>query len=109
MPFEALAETLERQPPNLRPVYAIIDTVSGFFGPRIVTALSDSTIMQLDVPEGWLPNNATRGLSFGCVCANSDLNGYSAEFVASILQADAAKPEAKFDNVVDMLDWLNRD
>jgi predicted kinase len=34
---------------------------------------------------------------------------YDAAFVASIQQADAAPPEASFNNVVDMLDWLNRD
>ena len=34
---------------------------------------------------------------------------YDPEFVADILAADAAPPEASFDNVVDMLDWLNRE
>lgn len=34
---------------------------------------------------------------------------YDPDFVAIILAADAAEPEASFDNVVDMLDWLDRD
>jgi hypothetical protein len=34
---------------------------------------------------------------------------YDPDFVAQILQADAAPPEAKFTNVVDMLEWLDRD
>lgn len=34
---------------------------------------------------------------------------YDPAFVAEILAADAAPPEASFNNVVDMLDWLNRD
>ncbi len=33
---------------------------------------------------------------------------YSEEFVASILEADAADPEASFDNIIDLLEWLNR-
>ena len=34
---------------------------------------------------------------------------YNATFVAEVLAADAAPPEASFNNVVDMLDWLNRE
>jgi hypothetical protein len=34
---------------------------------------------------------------------------YDPNFVADILKADAETPEASFDNVVDMLDWLNRE
>jgi len=33
---------------------------------------------------------------------------YNPDMVDEILRADAAPPEAKFNNVVDMLDWLNR-
>lgn len=29
------------------------------------------------------------------------------DFVAEVLAADAAPPEAEFDNVADMLEWLN--
>jgi hypothetical protein len=36
-------------------------------------------------------------------------NHYDPDLVTSILKADASEPEASFDNVVDMLDWLNRD
>jgi hypothetical protein len=34
---------------------------------------------------------------------------YDPEFVARILNAAAQPPEARFNNVVDMLAWLNRD
>jgi len=34
---------------------------------------------------------------------------YDPAFVAEILAADAAPNEATFDNVVDMLEWLERD
>jgi hypothetical protein len=34
---------------------------------------------------------------------------YDQGFVNSVLAADAAKPDASFNNVVDILDWLNRD
>jgi hypothetical protein len=36
-------------------------------------------------------------------------DGYDSAFVAEILAADAAPEEVGFDNVVDLLDWLNRD
>jgi len=44
-----------------------------------------------------------------CMSTAGVADGYNAELVASILQADAAPSEASFNNVVDMLDWLNRD
>jgi hypothetical protein len=34
---------------------------------------------------------------------------YDPDFVASVLKADSEPPEAHFNNVVDMLNWLNRD
>ena len=34
---------------------------------------------------------------------------YDPDFVERVLKADAAPVEATFDNVVDMLDWLERD
>src|SRR5260370_19911282 len=87
-------------------VYPITETVAGFDGARIVTALSDSTSAVV-VGSSWT-SNATIGVSLGGVyyAGTSD---YNPDFVASILQADAAPPEASFNNVVDMLDWLNRD
>ncbi len=51
-------------------------------------------------------SNATVGFSLGgtYVVSSSD---YDPDFVKSILDADRAPPEARFNNVVDMLDWLN--
>ena len=34
---------------------------------------------------------------------------YNPEFVRKILEADARPPAAKFTNVVDMMEWLDRD
>ena len=34
---------------------------------------------------------------------------YDPPFVASIIRADAAEPEASFDNIVDAIFWLNQD
>lgn len=33
---------------------------------------------------------------------------YDPTFVSDVLRADSRTPEASFDNVIDMLDWLNR-
>ncbi|MGV7219697.1 hypothetical protein [Bradyrhizobium sp. UFLA05-112] len=52
-------------------------------------------------------SNVTLGFSFAIHTAGGSV--YDSDFVADILAADAAEPEASFDNVVDMLEWLNRD
>jgi hypothetical protein len=111
LPMEAVAIAVEpqRRPPPIRQVYPITETVSGFAGTRVVTAVSTGAVLEVVVPTGWSPNNATLGLSFGCLSTAGVADGYNAELVASILQADAAPSEASFNNVVDMLDWLNRD
>jgi hypothetical protein len=43
-------------------------------------------------------------------CRQEQFEGNEAfKAVADLLQADAAPPEATFNNVIDMLRWLNRD
>ena len=34
---------------------------------------------------------------------------YNPEMVAALLRADAEKPEATFSNIIDMMEWLERD
>lgn len=53
-------------------------------------------------------SNARSGVSFARIYTASG-GMYDSDFVADILAADTAEPEASFDNVVDMLEWLNRD
>ena len=43
------------------------------------------------------------------VPAQASESDYAPAFVARIEHAAAQEPEAKFNNVVDMLNWLNRD
>lgn len=86
-------------------VFPITETVAGFDGARIVTGLTGNGAVLLG--SGWFSNVAT-GVSLGCMYYAST-SGYDSEFVSSILQADAAAPEASHNNVVDMLDWLNRE
>jgi hypothetical protein len=83
----------------------ITKTVSGFEGARILTALSGVRATLLDLA---MTSTATTDVSFGGVYYAGTVD-YDPDFVASILHADAAAPEASFNNVVDMLDWLNRD
>jgi hypothetical protein len=87
-------------------VYPVTETTAGFGGARIVTMLSGGKYA-LVVGSGW-SSNATIGLSLGGEYYASTAD-YDPDFVTSILQADAAAPEASFNNVVDMLEWLNRD
>ena len=52
---------------------------------------------------------------FQVVCAGVAVSddgaclNYNQQMVDHILRLDALAPEAKFDNVVDMMDWLNAD
>jgi len=104
MGLQAVKE--RERPPQARSIwhlYPVTETVAGFGGARIVTSSTTAVVADF----GW-SSNATTGISFGGVYY-TDANEYDPDFVASILQADAASPEASFDNVVDMLDWLNRD
>jgi hypothetical protein len=43
------------------------------------------------------------------VSGREDCGEYEPEMVRRLLQLDAKAPEAKFNNVIDMMDWLNSD
>lgn len=94
----------ERQQQAAWPV-PITRTVSGPDGARIIKGMTGSFGLTRTCT---LVSNATVDVSLVSIyyAGGSD---YDAEFVKSILQADASAPEASFNNVVDMLDWLNRD
>jgi len=48
--------------------------------------------------------------AYSLTIATSDtVDEYNPEMVAAILRADAEKPEASFANVIDMMEWLERD
>ena len=103
----AVQAVRERPPaPLARPLYPVTETVAGFNGARVVTGATGTASLGLEA-HTWT-SNATIGVAFGGVYYAS-AGEYDPDFVASILQADAAPPEASFSNVVDMLDWLNRD
>ena len=83
----------------------ITKTVSGSDGARIIKGSTGS----FDPSRTYaFVSNATVDVSL-VVVYYAGINDYDPEFVTSILQADAAAPEASFNNVVDMLDWLNRE
>ncbi len=86
--------------------FPITETVTGFEGARLITTLTGNLGSVVE-GFGWY-SNAAMGVSLGGVyyVGASD---YNDDIVTSILQADAAAPEASFTNVVDMLDWLNRE
>jgi hypothetical protein len=91
-------------------------TFSGVAGPLIINGSTDAMV-------GWsgisgsngtfvVIGAATVGVTATAAFIEPNIAGYgeySTELVASLLQADAEPPEASFDNVVDMLSWLNRD
>ena len=105
--MEAAAEKQRTQ--SVRSVYPVVETVPGFDGSVTVTSVADSGSFHV-VGLDWF-STATIGASLGGVyhAAYADAEEYDPDFVASILRADAEPPEARFNNVVDMLNWLNRD
>jgi hypothetical protein len=100
-------QALEREPqaPSVSRVVPITKTVSGSEGARIVTTLSAGFGL---AATHYIASNATVDVWLSGVYY-AGAGDYDPEFVASILQADTAAPEATFNNVVDMLDWLNRE
>ena len=86
-------------------VFPVIETIAGFGNAQNMMAFSGNSTV---VAGSNLFSNATVGVSLGGTYFAS-LAEYDPAFVQSILQADAASPEASHNNVVDMLDWLNRE
>jgi hypothetical protein len=106
MGLQAVERQRAPEVPSVWRVVPVTKTISGFEGARIVTALSGG-LSGLMEGSAW-SSNGMIGASLGAVYY-AGASDYDPDFVTSILQADAAAPEASFDNVVDMLDWLNRD
>jgi hypothetical protein len=87
-------------------VYSVTKTVSGSDGYCILRGVTAGPQMRV---KGYRwTSNASNELSFGVMTYTGLAQHYDPALVASILQADTAPPEASFNNVVDMLDWLNR-
>jgi hypothetical protein len=94
-------------------IFPLRTDVPGFGGHQFLTAFNAYNFVDraahLSGAGGSLTiSNATADVSFGYVSLASG-SGYNSDFVTRILAADVAEPEASFNNVVDMLDWLNRD
>jgi hypothetical protein len=86
------------------PVVPVIEAVAGFGHSANMTALSNAySITGFD-----LYSNAPNGIALGTISLAGVVE-YDPQFVKEVLQADAGSPEASFNNVVDMLDWLNRE
>jgi len=86
-----------------RHAFPVIEAVAGFGNAQNLMAFSGNNCV---VAGSSVYSNAMTGVSLAgtYVIGASD---YDADFVRSVVQADAAVPEARFNNVVDMLDWLN--
>jgi hypothetical protein len=111
MPSLAVRER-ERPPqaPSVGHLYYVTEAFSGpsgVTGAAMVTGVTVSTSMNMVGFDYW-SSNATTGLSLGGVYY-AGASGYDPDFVANVLRADSGPVEASFDNVVDMLDWLERD
>jgi hypothetical protein len=86
-------------------LFPVRTTIPGFAGTQLLTAFTGGSV---DAPIGrTLVANTAGGVSRVTIVAPID--EYNPAFVESILAADAAEPEASFDNVIDLLEWLDRD
>jgi hypothetical protein len=99
-------QAIQEHEPPIRYALPITETVAGFDGARLVVATTGS-LGRVAEDFAWY-SNAMIGIAVGGTYYASSRD-YDPDFVASILQADAAVPEASFNNVVDMLEWLNRE
>jgi hypothetical protein len=101
-------------------VVPVTRSVPGFGGTQFLTAFSGTGEYVSGSTGGYSRNafvsgstcsftlsTATAGISIGCTL-HAGAPEYNLDFVSEVLAADAAEHEASFDNVVDMLDWLNR-
>jgi hypothetical protein len=94
---------------SVRSVYRTFEAIPGFSGTVTFTDVADSGSLHV-IGIDWF-STATIGASLGGVypAVYVDAEEYDPSFVRSLRRADVAPPEAQFDNVVDMLNWLNRD
>ncbi len=99
-------QAVKEREPSVWQVFPVTETVTGFDGARIITALTGNSAVLVGGTNSF--SNVTTGVSLGGIYF-AGTHDYDPDFVSSILQADAADPEASFNNVVDMLDWLNRE
>jgi hypothetical protein len=107
-----------KRPPQaayLQNLYPVAKTISGTAGAcsAIITGVPSGTLRTMSGSE-WV-SNATAGVSFGTAGVSVGrvyyvgASEYDPAFVTQILAADAEPAVEGFDNVVDLLDWLNRD
>jgi hypothetical protein len=106
------AEREKRSPATaVQKYFPITRTVPGFEGTRLLIAFSGDTYsvpLYMAGATVSVSANAASGVSVGGTFY-SGIDDYDPDFVASLLAADAVEPEASFNNVVDLLDWLDRD
>jgi hypothetical protein len=89
-------------------------TISGADGARIINGSNGGNV----ITDYWYGGSTSAGqvLTYfstytytGALTLGAVEEEYDPAFVAEILAADAAPAEEGFDNVVDLLEWLNRD
>jgi hypothetical protein len=88
-------------------------TVSGAAGSRILNGSNAEYV--IGGGYQWLGGGSTSAgqavtvVAYSGITQAPEVEEYDPAFVTRILDAAAQPPEAKFNNVVDMLNWLNRD
>lgn len=103
---EAAYDEQRGQYPAMHHVYPVSQTISGTAGARIAYGSNVNV-----TTVGWvaLVSTANQEYQLVGVAPTPVTEEYVPEMVSLLLRLDKAPPEAKFNNVVDMMDWLDRD
>jgi hypothetical protein len=91
----------------VRQVYRVTESIPGYYSTPWSADTSSVRVIELEAPST-ATSVFTMSYSY-LVGLGEPVSDYDPEFVARVRGADAATPAAKFNNVVDMLDWLDRD
>ena len=91
----------------VRQVHRVTQRIPGLYGLPWSADTASVAVLKMEAAS-----TASTGITVSYVYfagQNEPISDYDPFFVARVRAADAAPPAAKFNNVVDMLDWLDRD
>jgi hypothetical protein len=101
-----LADALEQKIPARR----LLQTVAGVSGITSIISWAPAGQGLVSVPEASvivIPMRSAMDEVYSMTISTAPTEEpYNPALVAAVIEADAKKPEAKFDNVIDMMEWL---
>jgi hypothetical protein len=98
----------------VRQVHRVTESIPGLYGTAWSADTASARIIELEaIASSTAVSSFTVSYMYfaghGVAGHSEPITEYDPVFVARVKAADAAPPAAKFNNIVDMLDWLDRD